>query len=54
MNVVMTIDAEIFPVAPIQWVVVMIAVLVMNREKMPRRLIKLPSASTTYETMKRQ
>jgi hypothetical protein len=51
MDILMTIHTEVFPVGPVEWVVVMIAVLVMNGEKMSCRLIKFPSAPSTYKAV---
>jgi hypothetical protein len=34
-NILVTIHAEIFPVAPIQWIVVMVAILMVNGQQVP-------------------
>ena len=42
--IVMTIDAEVFPVGPVGWIVSVVAVLVMDRQEMAVLILELPAA----------
>jgi hypothetical protein len=52
--VFVTVNAEVFPVAAVGGIVVMISVPVMNREEMPVCPVKFPSASGTDQTVDTQ
>jgi hypothetical protein len=47
MDILMTIYTEIFPVAPVEGIIVVVAILVVDGEELPFRLIKLPTAPRT-------
>jgi hypothetical protein len=47
MLVVMAVNAEVFPVAAVRWVEIVIAVLVMNREEMHIACIELAATLGT-------
>lgn len=54
MLVVVTLDAEVFPVAAIRWVIGVVAILVMNRQQVKVPGIELPSALGTNPVMQFQ
>ena len=54
MNILMTVGTEVFPVASVQWIVVMVAIPVVNCQQVPVGLVKLPAAAGTYQTIKIQ
>ncbi len=54
MLILMTVDTEIFPVRPIGRIVPVVAILVMNGQKMAVLVFKLSSAFGAYQTMNLQ
>ena len=51
MFVIVTVDAEVFPVGPVGRVVQVISVFVVDRQEMPRLFIELPPAFGADEAM---
>jgi hypothetical protein len=51
MLILMAIDAEVFPVRAVGWVIVRIAVLVMHRQQLSVAMGKLPPALGAHHPM---
>lgn len=54
MNILMAVRTEVFPIASIRWVVVMISVPVMDRQQVPVRGIELATATAADQSVQGQ